>query len=582
MSQKSTILFCLLLAGCGAQEIEVTPGPRLTEVLTDHDKAKATAKLKEVISRANDNFLGKIENCGFDKRPVRAETPNAYVQSIASETIKSGSAVMEAFRISSDITDFDELRSLATAKTYSMLRSSQAEGNTVVLAPSIFLPPSATASTQVLGVNFDSPMPIIIRTNCFEIPEGKTLSTDGRDLYIIADKVKVDGTIRTTPLTRDDLPGNAGGSLYIAAVVTDFGPNSVLDVSGGNGGEIKMSPTQIIDRAHPERAIPLIAELKSQFVEVVERKVGDRRLPRIEDAPALIDAWEKTRPMNFSAGETSVEWEIYNPDKFSEQNGDRREMENIRQVLSSSWSRDSERRNKFESTLAKKAWEVAIQESLLKFQKVTSSTEQEQSYWLIQGKLSVQIDEFEYVENIRSISGGKILKNIDRLIYQRLSGGPAGHLDLRFVYQSGEPKIIENDGLTSSAKDVKGVPEWTIASDTKVQIPLSVQKNMHINFQIRKDFDDKIGVNQVYETPKSALAQRTIYIEPYLTPSNADPKLILHPNERKSPLRPNEVHLVKRMNKDFQEIFSSWGIPQGRIQLQEAMEMIQKSEAAHP
>ncbi|MDB5037299.1 MAG: hypothetical protein JWQ35_827 [Bacteriovoracaceae bacterium] len=269
----SLILLVVTFPACRADDdIQLVLGSTMQQVLDQQPQVRSllqkapaiqnvldtTADTANKIIKENE-FLASIDRCGFDKPPTREQFAETIVRdpiNIYTESIQSDKNPLIAVNIQTRIFSIDHFKQYLETQDVktSLLNKSSFKNKNLKLAATLITEATLPNSTAVvLGpiqpIAVETKLPIIIRSNCFQLNQGEEISTDGRDLYIVSDKVVINGTIRTTPQGRDDQPGDAAGSVYIIAVNLEFGIDSKVDVTGGNGGNINLSAGKFIGDA---------------------------------------------------------------------------------------------------------------------------------------------------------------------------------------------------------------------------------------------------------------------------------------------------------------------------------------------
>jgi len=88
--------------------------------------------------------------------------------------------------------------------------------------------------------------PLVFIGKYFELPEGDKLSTEGSDLYIIAEKISIYGELSTRPPPAGaNQDGRDAGDMVLAALSYDIGTMAQADLRGGEAGFLTYEPTQV-------------------------------------------------------------------------------------------------------------------------------------------------------------------------------------------------------------------------------------------------------------------------------------------------------------------------------------------------
>lgn len=135
--------------------------------------------------------------------------------------------------------------------------------------------------------------PLIIRAKCFFVSQNQTLSTDGRPaIYVIADYVKIEGRLETTPLTTDP---ETLGQIHIAALSLEVGPQAYFDTGDFSDAEIQRQIRRqvvmggvMLPLSHSELLENGVQD--SEILGETSRGTLVRRLPRADAPFSVSDA----------------------------------------------------------------------------------------------------------------------------------------------------------------------------------------------------------------------------------------------------------------------------------------------------
>lgn len=111
------------------------------------------------------------------------------------------------------------------------------------------------------------PDPIVIRTTQFQLQEGESIYTDGRDLIVIAHQIEINGMISTQPFAPNPFTqkGQPAGDIRLLADTIRFGSEAQLNARGGVAG----TPDCLEDlQLHYEaKRDEILRDLKQDYVE---------------------------------------------------------------------------------------------------------------------------------------------------------------------------------------------------------------------------------------------------------------------------------------------------------------------------
>lgn len=527
-----------LCFGCGSQEIQVTPGPQLTEVLNNRESVRKIVQERESEEkkqRLEREFFDHLARCGLDHSPSKDEikTLSENIEGRIETIHRANALPLQAISLRSQI---------FTAEGF---RAWEQKQNPV------------TPSTVRISA------PIIVRASCVFIDEGEALKTNGQDIFIFADLLKMSGAISTTPEVLDDHPGRDGGNIFVSTVQSDFGPHAKFQMDGANAGTIRTTPEIVLDASHPNDFSRIVQSIKAEVLDPigVEKKVGDKRFPRADEARTLVTAWEKGRRAAGAAGAADVEGDIYNAD-FWENEDDKREIGKLAKLLGDERTSPSSRQSLIEtqSDRVLKSWTRMITNAEQAFAEKLRDPFEAKYYYLIEGKLAVDIEDFEYFLAPKKYYAQTPFYDVKQVAYRQLEGGSAGRLNLRSLWINGRSEISYEMGQDSDSSRTPVGLEFKLPAGNLLQIQSEVFQSQRIVFHIEKTFDDKVAVSIPYTTERALSPTRQNSFNIFLRPSLGPIQLLEHSNRRKVPRpEPGENEITQEEDRVLNS-FKDWGI----------------------
>lgn len=303
----------IFVAGCGEEEIQLKPGPKLTRVINNFESVEE-GLVKEQQLTAEEEARQKAIEAEYTKMMSPPEVSQEQIKRL--ELVPSQNIIESGERVGSIRFEGDTF-SIENLKEISLEVESKKSGKTYFL-DSVTSLWRADERTLIFELpehqkpSYAEPIPIasiVIRTDSFILNEGETIKTDGRSLKIVADRVEINGSIVTSPLSTyaDSENGRDAGNLDIVSSYSSFGPNHLIDVRGGSAGKLACADTvlkergpQSLDQTRQELFDKFFSVDITIFPEVVSSVQDIDGPPRFEGAePSLV--WDELK--NYIRGE---------------------------------------------------------------------------------------------------------------------------------------------------------------------------------------------------------------------------------------------------------------------------------------
>lgn len=569
-------LFTVVLQSCG-DNVKFRPGPVLSGMIDKQREAEASVSRWEILSK-------NVDRCGDEPSSESANQKTEQPLVVSPFTVK-----IEELR------DGDHPRTAVAfeGKRFNFKVAQKSLGATTELLAASRMRGSESGETLDLvpKLNEIEKPPIVIRVNCFELDEHDVLNTDGRDLFIVADKFVINGTIRTTPAARDDYPGGNGGDLTILAIKGRFGPKSLLNVSGGDAGVITSYPGIIIDDSVTSENIAnknrIIQELRSELLYIEDPQsrgrgiktitVSDSRIPdpeNPEEISQLVEAYENVRKTFLTSDVQGAERMIFDMamNYIGDHGGNVEGLDYARvKVLKDAflWTglMDSERKTKLEADdgrVWRLVWKFAIrrrleEENLRSIQGYAAGAYE--MPWIADGKLGVIIHDLSRKDTFKKDMSGRTIYFRESATFDRLSGGNPGAIKL--VVGEMSDLIKKDDRIGRSTID-KPHPIWKYLVDGQekyLSLGLIARIQRTFQFVSRKNMDDKVVVPDEYvihlEKNIDGLDSALRYeIKENLSSLHYK----LHPNIQKTTLKDLKLPLIKINESVLLEDFEKSGL----------------------
>jgi len=508
----------MMLSGCGGEpEIHIQPGPKITELLKKQDEAADCNAKRQT-------FLSELDKCG-------GQSENIYNLELG----EIGPEKIPAMYIRTRIFELDAENQAVDERRLSLLHQKK------------------SGNSFSLGYDAEnSAKPIVIVANCVHLKSGQELLTSGRDIFIVAPKIQIDGTIRTTPIASDDQPGQNGGSIFLAGIVVDFGEKSKLDMSGGNAGKITATQTRVIAEG-PE--LDLIRQsLYKTYLQnpPKESLVAENPINSIEDAKLLLLSWYSIRFKFPYTDAGTIEQKIYTYDRVfgpavPPPNDVFRKF--IDDCHSNKVQQDQYQAIINNPPLMKKlqdAWQFAIHDFVTKREKDEREHKASPNgeVFFIEDRFTLDILHYTRTE---SLTREPPIYYMDRLKYEDLPGGLAGAAQIFTAEKSQRPTFQKNKGISSASDPFDSVK---VATD-KNFIELKQYDIRKVHFIARhQDGSDNTSLSRdgVYEEKKDppTIINRSPFI---LMPKPEPPRII--PDPKKTSVAPLPAQALLGPQHDF-------------------------------
>lgn len=397
MKQKSILLLCVLfstLSACGRPKAELEPGQKLGHILDSYEKVEEDVQKESEQTKAQEL-----------KDRQKKEALEAL-----KKTPRSGPVTLELEK-----EGFDEEALYLSTPVFRLRELPQVE--------------ITTKNSRLYFALPGETSPIIITSKYFELQQNEVLQTKGRDLYIIAERVLLNGEIQTSPQqANSDEPGRSAGNLYISTVLLEAGKQARIDTRGGKAGDIHLRPQT---EASGRRAQELQNQLQTELLRTEQEKTA-ARTPKAtkEDAALLMDAWEKARSQLGHLDVQKLEQTLYPKElHFVRDDGS---VQAIKLDLRSPQKRQSSLRK--HRDLLIKRWQIFIENMPKSIKRGGVYAK----YPLIPGKLYAQIQTLREFEIARSKTVYR-----DRVAYQHLSNGKAGDIEILSAFEVPEIELLQ-------------------------------------------------------------------------------------------------------------------------------------------
>jgi len=441
------LIIFLTMYGCGdGSEVQVKLGPVITDLVEKHEAKQ------EQISK-EERFLATLDVCSSDQHFSADSSTSLGVETelIGAKTAHPQTAITltgRFFSLAKFKLELEEKHSLLTGK-------------------------SQDQNTAVLDNQGDfKDAPFVIRTQCFELKKGEVLETKGHDLYIISDKIIVNGEIRTSPDAIEDFPGRAAGHIRILGIKVNFGLKALLNATGGNAGEITHNPTVFLEGKDLENKRQ---EIKSALIEAHAAEWSPGRPPRPSEANYVFRAWEQIRHMIAYAEPWEIEDEIYRENDYlrravSDNIDDRykseRQFEKIQNLLDQNKNENfKKRRTNFGEvdSFIIGAWRKAIQQANSEYNKRRNGDERDKTFHLLPSK-RLTVDVKTQIIKDQAKKGIRLVAKRDQLKFIPLNGGRPGQIEVRSAFPlNTQPNLSHSQGQKSEMDQT--FPAWASPND---------------------------------------------------------------------------------------------------------------------
>jgi len=420
------------------------------------------------------------------------------------------------------------------------------------IQPNSYLVQSNTQDYQSLSLSTPDALqdaPILIRADRFEIKEGEVLNTEGHDLIVIARSIVLNGTIRTTPNPVDDEPGAKAGSVYLAAAKFQFGPQALIDATGGPGGRNTEDPTEVFS---PEEIAAFEQELKG-MVTVFDQFNLSERNPNTGDAGLLLDSWEQIRD-RITSGAKRYEDNIY--EKYLE----RAEIV-PKDIIPSERTEHIQNNN----VAILNIWKALIAEAEKRYQaELAKRPNEAPPFKLISGEVMVHINtqiEEQHIEGYEN-------KSFPFFVYpvkvKGLPGGAGGEVQIISATPFSKPNISNGPGLTQTLSRGTYPEKKLPGSREQHRIDLYCDTTDQVVFKLRKNTEDKT-IDDPFAFEKLRSREITAYAYYHVEMRSAKAKLVAHPND---PFESTEINGPAPQSivdaSILTEVFERWGIEDTR------------------
>lgn len=572
----------LVFTACGDDRIvNMKPGPKIQAVVAQQEKANA-------ISAGMKELQASLDSCGI------SEGASASSLSIGQENINQNGRSVSGISLNGELISFSTLRKAIKDLKTSLMSSGISSGNQQLINFNALQPKDVQTS------GFDSPL--IFRANCFELKENEVLETGGRDLYILADKVSIAGTIRTTPAQYDDYPGISAGSVYISSIQVHLDEKAQFDLRGGDAGKITMFNTST-----EETRRKLIESIKADAFEVTNQVIAaaDRPQVNMKDAENVASAWIALRDAFFSADPHSTEADLFSAhyDKevlkllladqgFGVSPGalasDKAARDYIHSRLHPSEAALVEDENLTPQLRAATfnavkddaifAFALGIAQGQIDWEKQVNKKDTSPEFFILPGRLSASIKRTASFLRMRESYANRYLIHnssdpSQRLYlyptqgyqYQALPGGSPGSLEISSLMTTGNIQTQRQQGASSVQKDAARFHSF--GNIDNIQVPVDTIETDEVTLIHKKNTDDKFVSTMAWTSPEKKITQNSFRFS--LTYSNQPMALSEHPNAYAIAPRiaRNESEISAR--SDIEASAFRWGI-QPRAQVTKA------------
>ncbi|PIR23616.1 MAG: hypothetical protein COV44_01930 [Deltaproteobacteria bacterium CG11_big_fil_rev_8_21_14_0_20_45_16] len=272
------LALAMILVSCDEPEIELQPGPKLGSLLKRAGKLSEVADTsdaeKDELKRNTESLQAQDReiNEQVHKQKDELDSNRPRLQRLQAEHIYQDDRLAFLESIDYAAEDFFDLERYAEQREHwrieggwSVMELKTASGlqNAVVLEadylkPEIirsFIEINSSLVHEVLPIDRRSirlnsegstgkrKLPIVFIARYFEIPEGEEISTDGNDLYIVAEKISIQGQLSTRPAPAGaNEDGQDAGDLFLAALIYDIGDRAEADLRGAEAGYLTYEP----------------------------------------------------------------------------------------------------------------------------------------------------------------------------------------------------------------------------------------------------------------------------------------------------------------------------------------------------
>jgi len=291
----------LCLAGCGEEKIKLRPGPILGDVIKNwpnekEKNSKAREQIKPIVEERHQDqvqrqalqaIVNEVEISDSDL--VKFDDQELSFQVIRDWKEVDGESI-SAILIRLNVFNEKSLDQIAYLRSsIRVLRSDDSEFKRFALD---------LAEDEQSAVTESSPL-IIIAEKGIYLDEKISLETRGRELYLIAPKIVINGRLSLQPLQAEvNQSGEAAGDLHLHCVKLQLGPQHSLNLKGGDAGwiyyqEPSEKDLEKLAQASAQRKFDQWVS-ESSWAEKRARESETRRLEATEVDPALIvQAWQQ-------------------------------------------------------------------------------------------------------------------------------------------------------------------------------------------------------------------------------------------------------------------------------------------------
>lgn len=273
----------LTIAGCGGENVKLKMGEKLTDLVDNQPTISRRAKQDKVTQAAEDQkaaFLKTLDSCGEEDTTYHA---TALQTRIAASELKTADETAKdelVLSIEGRIISSENLKtSIVPAKVVDKNSKISKITNSKEMVSE---PLTVIDLTALVGAGS---APVLIRSNCFSLRKNDILKTNGRDIYIIADKISIAGTIQTQPDPTNNQAGKNAGSIYISGIQINFEDTALLNAKGGD-----TTPLAEVSEEDRNAFFDLIA---AKFTTTTsESYISGAPAKNDSDAEFLFEAWE--------------------------------------------------------------------------------------------------------------------------------------------------------------------------------------------------------------------------------------------------------------------------------------------------